>query len=328
VFERDERQIKVSVRAPAKINLSLEVLGLRLDGYHEIRTVMQAISLFDEMEFSPADAGDIVLTCAHPGLPVDERNLVVRAARLLQQRYDVRQGAAVSLLKRIPLGGGLGGGSSDGAIALLALAELWGLSARMGELAEMAAQLGSDVPYFLWGGTALCEGRWERVAPLKCRRAMDYVLVMPSCLVSTAEVYAAAKAPAAETTAGAHAAAKSGLTVSADGSKNVIRALEGGDVRLLGASLRNDLQEAALGLHEELQQVWSSLQECRKVCNAKGLQLSGSGSTFFLLMHGEREAVRAADYLASRLGVPCAAVHSVAAWDGRLSRLTLGRGHH
>jgi 4-diphosphocytidyl-2-C-methyl-D-erythritol kinase len=312
VANRNERQISVRVKAPAKVNLSLEVLGLRPDGYHEIGTVMQAISLFDEMEFASADDGRIVLTSSHPGLPVDERNLVTRAAQLLQRRYDVRQGTAISLLKRIPLGGGLGGGSSDSAIALLALSELWGLDVRMGELAEMAAELGSDLPFFLWGGTALCEGRGERVTAIKCPRTMDYVLVLPSCFVSTAEVYAAAK---------------SGLTPFGDGRKNVIRALEGGDVKLLGASLRNDLQEAALGLHDELQRIWSSLEEHRKVCNAKGLLLSGSGSSFFLLMQGEREAIRASNYLMSRLGVPCAVVHGVAAWGGRLSRLTLGRGH-
>lgn len=308
--ERDERPMGMRVKAPAKVNLSLEVLGRRPDGYHEIRTVMQAISLFDEMEFSPAEEGRIVLTCAHPGLPVDERNLVARAAEILRRRYDVRQGVAISLLKRTPLGGGLGGGSSDGAVALLALNEFWGLNARMSELAEMAAQLGSDVPFFLWGGTALCEGRGERVTPLKCRRAMDYVLVTPSCAVSTAEVYAAVN---------------SGLTPSIDGSKNVLRALEGGEVKLLGASLHNDLQEAALSLHEELRRIWSGLQEYRKVCNAKGLLLSGSGCSFFMLMHGERDAIRAADYVKSKLGVPCAVVHSLAAWDGRLSRLTLGR---
>ncbi len=310
--ERDERRLRRKVRSPAKINLSLEVLGTRPDGYHEIRSVVQAVSLFDEIEFAQAEGEEVTLTCSHPSLAVDATNLIVRAARLVQQRYRVRQGAAVSLVKRIPVGGGLGGGSSNGAVALLAFIELWSLNARRGEVAELAAELGSDVSFFLSGGTALCEGRGERVTPVPCPRAMDYVLVTPPCFTSTAEVYG--ELPDT-------------LTPSADRSKNVLRALEGGDAKLLGRSLCNDLQDTALALHGDLQETWGQLQDCRELCDAKGLQLSGSGSSFFMLTHGEREAVRAADYVSSRLGVACAVVHSVAAWAERLDRLTVGRAY-
>lgn len=302
-------RVELRVRAPAKVNLYLEVKGGRPDGYHEISSVMQAVSLFDEMTLALADAGGIALSCSHPALPTDERNLVTRAALLLRRRYGVTQGASISLLKRVPLGGGLGGGSSDAAIALLALSQLWGLNARLRELAELAAELGSDVPYFLWGGTALCEGRGERVSPLPSQ-PMDYVLVMPPWSVSTPEVYAALP---------------TGLTERAMGSKNVMRALAGGDVDLLGTSLRNDLQESALSLHEGLREVWSVLKESREVCHARGLLLSGSGSSFLVLVRGRREARRAADLLASTLSVSCAAVHSLPAWDGRLLPLTLRR---
>jgi len=297
------------VTAPAKVNLSLEVLGRRPDGFHEIRSVMQAVSLCDEMTLSARADGRVTLSCAPEGLPTDERNLVVRAARLMQQRYGVASGVAISLQKRIPIGGGLGGGSSDCAVALLALGHLWSLGLRLGELTEIAAELGSDVPFFLHGGTALCEGRGERVTPLACARQMDYVLVMPSWPVSTGEVYRAA----------------GGLTGRVGRSENVIRALQEGDVELLGASLTNDLQEPALSMHPDLRAICSGLDGLKAPANAKGIVLSGSGSSFLVVVRSRREASRAADYLVSRVGVPCVPVHSLRGWDGRVSLLTIGR---
>ncbi|MHC4593294.1 MAG: 4-(cytidine 5'-diphospho)-2-C-methyl-D-erythritol kinase, partial [Planctomycetota bacterium] len=170
--EGAEHPTELKVRAPSKINLYLEVLGQRPDGFHEIRTVMQAVSLCDELSFSARSDGQVVLSCSSPDLPLDDRNLIVRAARLLKGRYGTERGASVELHKRIPVGGGLGGGSADCAVTLLALNRLWGLGAPLDELAETATELGSDVPFFLWGGTALCEGRGERVSPLPCLQPM------------------------------------------------------------------------------------------------------------------------------------------------------------
>ena len=154
--------------APAKVNLTFEALGRRADGYHEVRTVMQAVSLADEIEFAPA-AG-LSLTIAHGApafaAPPGEDNLVMRAARLLQREAGEARGAAILLRKRIPAAAGLGGGSSDAATTLLGLRRLWGLDMDADALRELAARLGSDVPFFVSGGTALAEGRGERLTPL------------------------------------------------------------------------------------------------------------------------------------------------------------------
>ncbi len=154
--------------APAKVNLTFEALGRRSDGYHEVRTVMQAVSLADEIEFAPAAGLSLTIEWGAPAFaaPPGEGNLAMRAARLLQRETGATQGAAILLRKRIPAAAGLGGGSSDAATTLLGLRRLWGLDMDVGALREMAARLGSDVPFFLSGGTALAEGRGERLTPL------------------------------------------------------------------------------------------------------------------------------------------------------------------
>lgn len=306
------RQAGLRVRAPAKVNLYLEVLGSRADGFHEIRTVVQAVSLCDELEFVPRPEEDVSLSCSDPDVPLDDRNLVVRAAQLMQRRFGVREGVHIRLRKRIPVGSGLGGGSSDCAITMLALRELWRLSVPPRQLAELGAELGSDVPFFFWGGAAWCEGRGEHVTPLECPGPVHYVLVMPPLAVSTARVYAGAK---------------SGLTKRSPEGNNVAEALREGDARLLGRSLRNDLQDAALALHEELREIWSRLQELKAVRNAEGLLLSGSGSSFFVVFGGATEANRAAGIVASDLSIPCTVVQSFPAWYDSFSLLTTGRGH-
>ena len=159
--------------APAKVNLTFEALGRRADGYHEVRTVLHAVSLADEIAFAPAD--DLSLAVEPPeagafssaaSAPTGDDNLVLRAARLLRREAGVKTGAAIRLRKRIPVAAGLGGGSSDAAAALRGLRRLWGLDLDADALRELAAQLGSDVPFFVTGGAALAEGRGERLTPL------------------------------------------------------------------------------------------------------------------------------------------------------------------
>lgn len=170
----------------AKINLSLEVLGKRRDGYHELVSVMQTVTLSDELRVE--DAPDIELTCRHAEISGAD-NLVFLAARLTRQRFGVVRGARLELLKTIPVAAGLGGGSSDGASALVALDRVWGLRAGCRALSDIAEQLGSDVPFFLYGGTALVEGRGERVARLPDSTRSWYLLACPSVRVSTARIF-------------------------------------------------------------------------------------------------------------------------------------------
>ncbi len=170
----------ITCTAYAKVNLALEVVGRRSDGYHEIVTLLQTVSLHDTVRVAPA--ADLSLSCDVPALAGAD-NLALRAAVLLQQRCGARQGAAIHLQKRIPVAAGLGGGSSDAAATLLALAELWHLEPEMGMLAEVATALGSDVPFFLWGGTALAGGRGERLEALPPAPARWLVLLRPPVML-------------------------------------------------------------------------------------------------------------------------------------------------
>jgi 4-diphosphocytidyl-2-C-methyl-D-erythritol kinase len=175
--------------APAKLNLMLHVVGRRADGYHLLQTVFRLIDLADTLAFAPRDDGAIRLARPLAGVPEDA-DLTVRAARLLQAETGCRAGATISLEKRIPLGGGLGGGSSDAATTLIALNELWGTGLAHGELARLGLALGADVPFFLFGRNALGEGVGEVLTPLDLPPAW-YVVITPQVAVSTREIFAA-----------------------------------------------------------------------------------------------------------------------------------------
>lgn len=175
--------------APAKINLTLDVLGRRADGYHEIASVMVRLELHDTIEVEPAD--ELVLECSGVAIPA-EQNLALKAAWLLQDVTGYRGGARIRLTKRIPIAAGLAGGSSDAAATLLALARLWGLEEHLpASPGELAARLGSDVPFFLDGPVALAEGRGERLTPLPPLPRRPVVLLKPPFALSTADVYGA-----------------------------------------------------------------------------------------------------------------------------------------
>jgi 4-diphosphocytidyl-2-C-methyl-D-erythritol kinase len=166
----------LKVKAPAKINLTLEVLGKRPDGYHEIKSLMQTISLCDILSFEKADS--ITLDCSDRSLQ-SEDNLVFRAAELLRNTAGYRSGAAIHLEKHIPVSAGLGGGSSDAAAAFLGLNKLWKCKLSREQLAELAAQIGSDVPFLIYGGAALAEGRGERITPLKTKLNKKFTIFQP-----------------------------------------------------------------------------------------------------------------------------------------------------
>ena len=178
------------VRAPAKINLHLEVLGLRADGFHELAMVMQSIDLADTLRLRPTADGLISLRCDRQDLPTDGSNLIVRAGELLRARSGFSElGAELVLEKRIPIGAGLAGGSSDGAAALVGLNALWGLGVPADALHAMAAELGSDVPFCLDGGTQLCFGRGERLESLSSPELAVLLIKHPQVSVSTPWAY-------------------------------------------------------------------------------------------------------------------------------------------
>jgi 4-diphosphocytidyl-2-C-methyl-D-erythritol kinase len=242
--------MKLVAEAFAKVNRSLVVLGKRPDGYHELDTVFQAVGLTDRLTFEESDL--LTLEVDDPSIPRGEENLVLRAARALAAAAGIRPRAAVTLEKRIPSGGGLGGGSSDAAVTLLGLSTLWELDLPLELLARVGGELGSDVPFFLYGGTARGLGRGERIAPLPDLPQQAVVLVMPPFPVSTPEVF------------------------------RRLQALEwnGRDGGLLdegGAPDRNDLEPAAEVLFPALRDVREALGRA----GAIRARLSGSGSTVF-----------------------------------------------
>jgi 4-diphosphocytidyl-2-C-methyl-D-erythritol kinase len=269
----------VRVRVPAKINLALKVGAPRADGYHPLATVYQAVSLYDEVEASWAEADEFQVTVSGEGageVPRDSSNLAIRAARLLAHSYGGRDslGAHLLIKKSIPVAGGLAGGSANGAAALLACAVLWDLDVSQERLRTLAGELGSDVPFALLGGTAVGSGRGEQVAPALARGTYHWVLAFGYTGLSTAAVYRhfdqlnPAAAPP---------------RIPAD----LMNALRSGDPRLLAAALSNDLQPAALDLQPRLRTVLQTGLEY----GALGALISGSGPTCAFLAESELAAV-------------------------------------
>lgn len=258
--------------APAKLNLTLEVVAKRADGYHAIETLMVPVDLCDELEFDRID-GETSLTCDAPGIPTDGRNLVLKAAEALRKRTGTKHGAAIRLTKRIPHEAGLGGGSSDAATTLMALDELWQLSLPSSELAAVAAEIGSDVPFFLANSAAWCTGRGEKVEPELIGEPLDLVIVKPNVGLSTKEIYSRVALPATPT----------------DGTPARI-ALRSGDKEALGRALFNRLQAPAFTVAPAVE----SLHRELAALGPLGCHLTGSGSALFALCRDAREANRIA----------------------------------
>lgn len=264
----------------AKVNLRLEVLRRREDGFHELRTIFQTIDLADEIELAPgrADGPRVELEIAGAALAADPSNLAWRAAdRFLAQWGRAGEGVRIRLRKRIPIGGGLGGGSSNAAAVLLGLCSLLGRNPGLAALAEAGAELGSDVPFFLHGGTALGTGRGDRIERLPDPAAppLELWLAVPPVQVSTKEVFSAHRiAPAP----GTHSAATAGLPAAWR--------------PLLGW---NDLEPTCLALYPAVRDVYNRLSES----GAQAVRLSGSGSTIFASFADRRSGEAAGDRLAS-----------------------------
>lgn len=253
----------VTVRVPAKVNLRLGVGPLRPDGFHELVTVFHAVALFDEVIAREADGLSLTVAGVGAGeLPADRRNLAWRAAESVATAAGVRPDVALELRKAIPVAGGLAGGSADAAGALLACARLWEVSA---DLPELAAGLGSDVPFALLGGTALGTGRGERLVPVPAHPQLHWVLAAAPYGISTAAAYAQLDALRAARAAPEPIGPPDAL----------LAALAAGDPIAVGLVLGNDLQAAAFTLRPELRRTWQTGLEA----GALGAVVSGSGPT-------------------------------------------------
>ncbi|WP_165224368.1 4-(cytidine 5'-diphospho)-2-C-methyl-D-erythritol kinase [Aquisphaera insulae] len=268
----------VEVLAPAKLNLFLEVLSRRPDGYHEIESLMVSVNLHDTLIVREEDSDAVILECDDPRLPTGGENLVVKAAQRLKAATGCRRGASITLKKVIPAQAGLGGGSSDAAATLVALDRIWGLGTSEARMDAIAGEIGSDVPFFLHAPSAVCRGRGERVEAVPVRHPLHFVLVAPEVGVSTAEVYRKLETDHTPRPIGP-----------------VLEALDEGDPGPLGRSLFNRLQHVAEDVRPELARVRDALAEI--VPPFEGSLMSGSGSAYFGLCRDADAAGRAADLL-------------------------------
>jgi len=279
----------------AKVNWSLRILGKRPDGYHEIRTVLQTVSLHDTLRFAAAPDAQIFLACDDPLIPADQNNLIVRAAIALRDRYEVRAGVRIQLEKRIPTQGGLGGGSSNAAVTLLGLAHLWKVRTKISDLAELAAGLGSDVPFFLGGGRALATGTGTSISSLPDLVEQDLLIIAPTVTVATTEAYKALNSAALTTpNPDSILAISRGSTDSSDW-----------DQWPTSEGLENDFEQVIFDIEPEIERVKKALLQA----GARSALLAGSGSSVFGIFDNRKAQQRALEQIRGESGwriFPCA----------------------
>jgi 4-diphosphocytidyl-2-C-methyl-D-erythritol kinase len=278
----------VSRQSPCKVNLLLNILAKRADGFHELETVMQPVQLCDQLTVAKAATG-LTLTCSLAALPVDGTNLVHKAATAFLSAAAITDGVSIRLEKNIPLAAGLGGGSGNAAHTLCALNELFGLPLNSAKLTELAAALGSDVPFFLQSQPALATGRGELVQPLSpfpALRGAHILLIHPGFGISTAWAYQSlAKFPDA-------------LNGKVGRAQHLISLLQGTDLAAAGRAFYNSLEAPALPKHPLL----ALYQEFLRASGAPAVLMSGSGSTTFAIAPNREAAERLRERFQSKFG--------------------------
>jgi 4-diphosphocytidyl-2-C-methyl-D-erythritol kinase len=265
--------MKIFEKAPAKINLSLDVLYKREDGYHEVEMVMTMVDLADRIEMQELPRDTIIISSQAGYIPLDEKNLAFQAARLIKDRYDVKQGVYIHLDKKIPVAAGLAGGSSDAAAALRGLNRLWKLDIPLAELQKLGAELGSDVPFCVSGGTAVARGRGEKLEIIASPPQCWVVLAKPPINVSTSDVYGRFKANDIS---------------NHPSTATILEAIQNKDFDQLCGGLGNVLEKVTLQLYPEVRH----LKECMQKLGADGVLMSGSGPTVFGLVSKEAKVPR------------------------------------
>jgi 4-diphosphocytidyl-2-C-methyl-D-erythritol kinase len=261
--------VKLLVKAPAKINLSLDVLYKRPDGFHEVEMIMTTIDLADRVELTLLEQDKIHILSHNRYVPDDQRNLAFQAAQLLKDRYQVKKGVQITIEKTIPVAAGLAGGSSDAAATLRGLNRLWELGLTLDELANLGSEIGSDVSFCVYGGTALARGRGEMITDLPAPPTCWVILAKPFIGVSTAEVYRR-------------------LDLNGMEHPNInemVKAIENNDYQSVCDTVGNVLEDVTLKLHPEVAQI----KEQMKRFGADAVLMSGSGPTVFgIVQHDSR----------------------------------------
>ncbi len=262
----------IIVKAPAKINLTLDVLHKRNDGYHEVEMVMTTVDLADRVHLQPLNSRKIQVESNNGFLPTDKSNLAWQAARILQDRYAPKAGVKIYIDKKIPVSAGLAGGSTDAAAVLRGLNKIWNLQLSTEALAEIGAEIGSDVPFCVHGGTAVARGRGEKLTFLPAPPPCWVVLAKPSQGVSTKDIYSRLDLE----------------TMKHPDTNRMIRAIEEKDFHTICLSLENVMEKATFSLNRDVKMIKDRLQQY----GAEGVVMSGSGPTVFALTSGQSRADR------------------------------------
>lgn len=252
---------EILISNPAKINLYLDVLGKRPDGYHELQMIMQRISLYDDIYVSKTNSG-IEVTCDKAHIPTGEKNIAYKAAKVFKDKFGIKEGVRVHIKKMIPDGAGLGGGSADASAVLMAMNEIFDVHLKKKDLIDIGRMVGADVPFGLFNGTALAEGIGENLTGVKINTRPYVVLVKPEFSISTASVYSR------------YMVNKRPEQYCVEG---MIKALENGDVNEIGKNLYNSLETVSCKDFPEIDDIKRKLIEL----GAKGSLMSGSGSAVF-----------------------------------------------
>ncbi|QHT58686.1 4-(cytidine 5'-diphospho)-2-C-methyl-D-erythritol kinase [Paenibacillus lycopersici] len=265
--------MKIYEKAPAKINLLLDVMRKREDGFHEVEMIMTMVDLADRLEMEELQSDSIFISSQAGYIPLDEKNLAFQAARLIKDRYNVRKGVYIHLDKNIPVAAGLAGGSSDAAATLRGLNRLWQLGISEDELCTLGAELGSDVPFCVTGGTAIARGRGEKLERIPNPPQCWVILAKPPINVSTADVYGKLRASELK---------------QHPSTQDMVEAISQGSFADVCANLGNVLETVTLQLHPEVLQMKDIMQRL----GADGVLMSGSGPTVFGLVSKEAKVSR------------------------------------
>jgi 4-diphosphocytidyl-2-C-methyl-D-erythritol kinase len=252
----------MKIKAYGKINIALEVVGKREDGYHLLRMIMQNIDLYDLIELNEKRSNDITIECNKPYVPKDDRNLAYKAARLFMDTYKINRGIHIDIIKNIPVAAGLAGGSTNAAAVLKALNEMFDVGASEQDLMDLGVKLGADIPYCIKGGTCLCEGIGEKISELKSFKDKILVLVKPPFGVSTKDVYGA-------------------IDINKIFKKvlvnELIEAIEKDDLLFVAQNMKNHLENVTLRRHPLIIKIKEDMMKMGSI----GSMMSGSGPTVF-----------------------------------------------
>jgi len=267
----------ISIKAYAKINLTLDVVSRREDGYHNVEMIMQSVDLWDLITIKEMGEG-IRLDSNIPGLPTDEGNIAWRAAQLIKSKFDIPTGIHITIDKNIPIEAGLAGGSADCAAVLSGLNQLWNLRMDIKDLQALGKELGADVPFCLSGGTALAQGIGDMLTPIESKEEMWLVIIKPEFEVSTKEIYSRLKLEAIE---------------KRPHNPKVIMYLESGDIQGIASSLVNVMEEITIPMHPDISRLKADL----KAQGALGALMSGSGPSVYGIFPSGEDARAAAKLL-------------------------------